>query len=187
MKPPKRPARPLGTDPSFCVLNSNRLYVPLRAFDATAFPGYRQDLCFEYEDTASAARAKLSIERKLRGCGDPWSAALRSNYSNLNVLEFLRRSLEHDGLLFMQWTGRVRLTGSRLMCLLPNDRWENMHFEDLVHTSIDWQAVGQDPTHCDSAPTLMHTIHNLSPESIWEAVTGISRPIWKCGFLICRD
>ena len=177
MNPSKRRTRPLGTSPDFCCCQANRLYVPLRAFDGMAFLGMRQDICFEYADKAVAERAQESIERRLTDCSDHWSATLSNEYSNFNVLEFLRRFLEQDGLQHMQWTGRVQLSSVSLECLLPDGIWDGMHVEDLIHCTIDWQQLAPDPANGSGGNTLPHRLHSLSPQYAWGAVTGISRPI----------
>jgi hypothetical protein len=177
MKPPKRRAIPLGTDPDFCYVNANRLYVPLRAFDLLEFPATRQDLCFEYADDSLAEKAIEVIQWRLTKGNDHASVTLRNTYSNHNVLKFLSIYLNGEGLRFLQWTGRVRLTSSSLDCLQPNGKWGGMHVEDLVHGTIDWQPLGSDPEQGNGAYTLPHRLYGLSTQTAWEAVTGISRPV----------
>ena len=177
MKPPKRRTIPLGTDPDFCYVNANRLYVPLWAFDLYEFPAMRQDLCFEYADDSLAEKAIKVIQCRLTKCNDHASATLRSTYSNHNVLEFLRIYLNGEGLRFLQWIGRVRLTSSSLDCLQPSGKWGGMHVEYLVHGTIDWQPLGSDPEQGNGGYTLPHWLYGLSPQMAWEAVTGISRPV----------
>ncbi len=177
MKTPKRRTVPLGTDPDFCYVNADRLYVPLRAYDLLEFPATRQDLCFEYADNSFAEKAIEVIQWRLTKGNDHASATLRSTYSNKNVLKFLSIFLNAEGLRFLQWIGRVRLTSSNLECLQPNGKWGGMHVEDLVHGTIDWQPLGSDPEHGNGGYSLPHRLYGLSPQSAWEAVTGISRPV----------
>ena len=137
----------------------------------------RQDLCFEYADVSLAENAIKAIQCRLTKCNDHASATLRSTYSNRNVLEFLRRYLYGEGLRFLQWTGRVRLTSSSLDCLQPNGKWGGMHVEDLIHSTIDWQPLDSDPAQGNGGNTLPHSLYGLSPQTAWEAVTGVSRPV----------
>lgn len=52
-----------------------------------------------------------------------------------------------------------------------------MHVEDLVHGTIDGQPLGSDPEHGNGGYSLPHRLYGLSPQTTWEAVTGISRAV----------
>ena len=103
---------------------------------------------------AVAEQAQESIERRSTDCSDPWGATLSNEYSNFNVLEFLRRYLERDRLQYLHWTGRAQLSSASLECLLPDGIWEDMQVEDLVHRTIDWQQLGPDPAQGNGGNTL---------------------------------
>ena len=173
----KRNTIALGTSPDFCFVRDDTLVVPFLGFDATAFPGLRQDVCFTYEKPTQATEAAERIAEWLVSGADERSKALRSEYSNANLLEFLARHLSRDGLMFMRWTGLVKLESTGLFCFLPSETWDTMHVEDLVDSAIEWQRGTPDSDTAASGGVAAHKMFGLNPRITWLARAKVSRPI----------
>ena len=169
----------LGTSPDFCFARKEQLHVPFLGFDAAVFPGLRQDIRFVYDTEGQADAALQNIERRLIACVDDRSIALATEYSNANLLSFLAEYLARDGLMFMRWSGIVRLQSTGLECYLPNESWEEVHVEDLVDTDadIEWQAGKPDPFQGAGGGVYAHRKFGLGAGMTWFARTTISRPI----------